>query len=328
MRVEQTIAQLERIAAREVGRGSEALAVPAAGGLLAAARSLAGHATPDVAVFTGFFIPGAEPPAAETDGPLGAIQIAAALRLLGCQVRLVTDEPCALVVEAAVAAATPGLPVDVAPLNGYDEWAGSLLPRYRRLTHVIACERVGPGRDGRHRNMRGEDISGHTAPLEQLYTAGRAFRIGIGDGGNELGMGRLPADLVGRVVASGEQIRCVVDADALLVGGTSNWAAAALVGALALLRPEVPELRALLGAAWSYDLLAEIVRVGAVDGVRRRATLSVDGLDWAAYAEPLTLIAHLVTSPPPAELDPQVPDAGPGNRRSSAGHGWIDTPQG
>ncbi|WP_309232425.1 glutamate cyclase domain-containing protein [Micromonospora tarensis] len=83
MHIEQTIAELERVAAREVGRGSEALAEPAKGGLLAAARSLATATAPDAAVFTGFFIPGADPPAAETDGPLGAVQIAAALRLLG-----------------------------------------------------------------------------------------------------------------------------------------------------------------------------------------------------------------------------------------------------
>lgn len=107
-------------------------------------------------------------------------------------------------------------------------------------------------------------------------------------------MGLLPADLVGRVVASGERIRCVVGADALLVGGTSNWAAAALVGALSLLRPDVPSLRALLEPAWSYDLLTAIVRAGAVDGVRRRPTVSVDGLDWPAYAEPLSRIAELV----------------------------------
>ncbi|MGC4747659.1 glutamate cyclase domain-containing protein [Micromonospora sp. DT201] len=124
MRVEQTIAELERVAAHEAGRGSEALAVPAAGGLLAAAQSLAfSERVPDAAVLTGFFIPGAEPPAAETDGPIGAVQIAAALRLLGGRCRLVTDEPCAPVVEAAVASAAPGLPVDIAPLQGYDAWA-------------------------------------------------------------------------------------------------------------------------------------------------------------------------------------------------------------
>ncbi|MET8252884.1 glutamate cyclase domain-containing protein [Micromonospora sp. NPDC005197] len=201
---------------------------------------------------------------------------------------------------ATRSAASPGpvtlVPSTVAGEARGDEWADALLPRYGRLTHLIACERVGPGMDGRPRNMRGEDIGAHTAPLDRLYRAGSAFRIGIGDGGNELGMGLLPAELVGRVVASGERIRCVVGADALLVGGTSNWAAAALVGALSLLRPEVPELRTLLEPAWSSDLLTAIVSAGAVDGVRRRPTRSVDGLDWPAYAEPLAQIADLVRS--------------------------------
>ncbi|PZF92976.1 glutamate cyclase domain-containing protein [Micromonospora deserti] len=294
MRVEETIAELERVAAREVGRGSAKLAAPVAGDLLAAARSIAGRSTLDAAVFTGFFIPAADPPAAETDGPIGAVQLAAALRALGGQVRLVTDAPCAPVLDAALAAAGCDAPLEVAPLTGYDAWADAALPRYAGLSHLIACERVGPSADGRPRNMRGEDIGGHTASLDRLYAAGPGYRIGIGDGGNELGMGRLPAELVARVVDRGERIRCGVDCDALLVGGTSNWAAAALVGALALLRPEVSILRDLLRPEWSYDVLAAIVlHAGAVDGVRRRAELSVDGLDWPAYAEPLARIAEL-----------------------------------
>ncbi|MFU8875070.1 glutamate cyclase domain-containing protein [Micromonospora sp. SL4-19] len=297
MRVEEMVAELARVAAQETGRGSEALAVPVAGSLLTAARSLAGRPTPDAAVLTGFFIPAAEPPAAETDGPIGAVQLAAALRALGGQVRLVTDAPCAPVVSAAIAAGAPDVPLDVAPLTGYDQWAAKVLPRYARLSHVIACERVGPATDGRPRNMRGEDIGAHTAPLDRLFTAGPAFRIGIGDGGNELGMGRLPAELLARVVDRGERIRCEVGCEALLVGGTSNWAAAALVGALALLRPEVTALRDLLRPEWSYDVLTAIVdHAGAVDGVRRRAEPSVDGLDWPAYAEPLARIAELVAA--------------------------------
>lgn len=295
MRVEETIAELEQVAATEVGRGSAKLAVASAGGLLAAARSIAGHPAPDAAVLTGFFIPAADPPAAETDGPIGSVQVAAALRALGGRARLVTDDPCAPVVTAALAAAAPEVPLEVAPLKGYDAWADDAAQRYARLSHLIACERVGPSADGRPRNMRGEDIGAHTAPLDRLYTAGSGFRIGIGDGGNELGMGRLPAELVGRVVDRGERIRCVVGCDALLVGGTSNWAVAALVGALAVLRPDVPALRELLRPEWSYDVLTAIVlHAGAVDGVRRRAELSVDGLDWPAYAEPLARIAELV----------------------------------
>ncbi|MEU6073552.1 glutamate cyclase domain-containing protein [Micromonospora sp. NPDC047074] len=295
MRVQETIAELERVAATDVGRGSGKLAVPAAGGLLAAARSIAEHPAPDAIVLTGFFIPAADPAAAATDGPIGAVQVAAALRALGGRARLLTDAPCAPVIEAALAAAAPDVPLDVAPLQGYDAWADAAARRYGAVTHLVACARVGPGVDGRPRNMRGEDIGAHTAPLDRLYAAGSGYRVGIGDGGNELGMGRLPAELVGRVVDRGERIRCVVDCDALLVGGTSNWAAAALVGALAVLRPDVAALRDLLRPDWSYDVLTAIVlHAGAVDGVRRRAELSVDGLDWSAYAKPLARIAELV----------------------------------
>src|SRR5437016_3765029 len=49
------------------------------GDFAAACRSIADHAAPAVAIVTGFFIPHADPPAAETDGPLGALFLARAL---------------------------------------------------------------------------------------------------------------------------------------------------------------------------------------------------------------------------------------------------------
>ena len=44
-----------------------------------------------VGIVTGFYIPGAAPPAAETDGPPGALALARALQALGRQVHLITD---------------------------------------------------------------------------------------------------------------------------------------------------------------------------------------------------------------------------------------------
>src|SRR3712207_5148495 len=60
----------------------------------AACRSLAD--TPDavLGVVTGFFIPHGQPPAAETDGPLGAVFLARALLPLGIRVVLVSDASC------------------------------------------------------------------------------------------------------------------------------------------------------------------------------------------------------------------------------------------
>ncbi|WP_018351849.1 glutamate cyclase domain-containing protein [Longispora albida] len=288
----EAFAELERIAAREVGRGSEALAAHTAGSLYRAAATLA--AAPQVVILTGFYIPAADPPGGETDGPIGAVQLAAALSMLDVPVRLLTDEPCAPVVRAAIEAAGLDVPLDVAPVPVDDEWVARLLAEYETVTCMLAIERVGPAADGIPRNMRGVDISAHTAALDRVYSAGEWHRIGIGDGGNELGMGKLAPEVVAAVVDGGDRIHCAVTCSELIVGGTSNWAASALTAALALLRP-APALTSLLDPDWSLRVLTHIVEHGgAVDGVRRAPALSVDGLDWDDYAAPLAELAEVV----------------------------------
>ena len=62
------IAQLETICGQDVGRGIEPLFQVAKGGLLGAARAIAEHSSPHVAIITGFFMPDGNPPAPETEG--------------------------------------------------------------------------------------------------------------------------------------------------------------------------------------------------------------------------------------------------------------------
>lgn len=291
---DERIAQLELIAARYGTRGSAELVNHTAGSLARAAHSLVGEEDLDVLILTGFFIPRADPPAAETDGPLGAAQLAAAVALLGGRVTVLTDAPCAPVVTAALAATGLEDRLVVAPLASFQLWLDENATRFAGTSHRVAIERVGPAVDGVMRNMRALDISAHTAPLHHLFTPGRGFRIGIGDGGNELGMGALPAEVVAAVVDQGATIRCAIDCDALVVGGTSNWAAAALVGALAVLRPEVEGLADLVRPAWSEPVLRAMVAAGAVDGISLTRDLTVDGLDWGAYQGPLAEMATTV----------------------------------
>lgn len=281
------VAAIERLAARDVGRGSERLARHTLGSLRRAAESLLAAPRLDVAVLTGFYVPGADPPAAETDGPIGAVQVAAAIGTLGGRARIVTDAWCAPVLAATIAAAGLEVPLDVVPAG-----SGGELTLY---THKIAIERAGPSWDGPPRNMRGEDISAWTVPLDRGFGQGDTTTIAIGDGGNELGMGVLPHDVVSEVVTNGASIHCPVGCDALIVAGTSNWGAAGLVGALAVLRPDIgPELAPLLDPAWSWRVLEAIVRdAGAVDGALRTPVASVDGLSWESYAEVLAGIAEL-----------------------------------
>jgi hypothetical protein len=307
-RVERAAAldAVERLMSRDVGRGSAELAELTAGSLAAAAASLIDATAPHVVILTGFFIPGADPPAAETDGPVGSAQLAVALLSLGATVRLLTDEPCAAAVGAAARSAGADVPVDVAPLPSsagraaYDAWESALLGGYRGsapVTHMISVERVGPSPSGVPRNMRGDDLERWTAPLHRPFMAGPWVGIGIGDGGNEIGMGALPADAVARVVDRGELIRCTVDCEFLLVGGTSNWAAAGLTAALALLAPAPrrPPLERLLAPEWSRHLLRELDESRlAVDGVTRRPGRTVDGLPAGDYEQILREILDVV----------------------------------
>lgn len=85
------------------------------GHLAGAALSLSSKRGP-VAILTGFFIPHGDPPAAETDGPPGAVTLARVLAGLGREVVLVTDEPCGGAMRATAAAAGLGdLELAVAP---------------------------------------------------------------------------------------------------------------------------------------------------------------------------------------------------------------------
>jgi D-glutamate cyclase len=302
----------------------------------AACRSIADHPRPGIAVVTGFFIPTATPPAGETDGPLGALFLARALTPLGIRVGLLTDGFCQPALAAGLAACGlqqtvllltlpgPERPWDVFVERGW-------LPFVRQtfgVTHLIALERVGPshtlaslqaqycGAAGetlldfldevpaehhdRCHTMRGLDITDKMAPAHRLFEAVRGLSpavtsIGIGDGGNELGMGKLRWDVIRRNVPGGGRVACRVPADHLIVCGISNWGAYGLAAGVRLLRGAAPG--DLFDPQRERELLALMVERGPlVDGVTGRQSVSVDGLPFDRYAEPLRQMARLINA--------------------------------
>src|SRR5688500_4294238 len=229
------IAAIEALVCRDVGRKTAELIAASAGELAAAASSL-GKAT-RVGLITGFFVPRGEVAAPETDGPVGTALLAAALAACGVPASVAVDTPCAAAVRAAVDSAGGGVAVDEV---GVDEGLDRLIGDWRRtgVSHAIAIERCGLSADGKPRNMRGVDVSPWTAPLDRLVTGGGWVTIGVGDGGNEIGMGKLAAGLIARTVPNGERIACTTAAEHLIVAGVSNWGAYGLMAALAVVRPE------------------------------------------------------------------------------------------
>lgn len=267
------LAAIEAVVCRDVGRKTQGLIEATRGELEAAARSLA--TARSVGLITGFFVPRGDVAAPETDGPVGTALLAAALVACGVAVRIAVDGPCAGAVRAAVAAAGEAVAIDeVADIpHAIEVW------RQAHVDHAIAIERCGRSADGKPRNMRGVDVSPWTAPLDDLFAAGTWAKLAVGDGGNEIGMGKLPAGLVARDVPNGEQIACVTSCDHLVVAGVSNWGAYGLMAALAMVRPEwSPIIARFLSAERDLAVTRAIVDVaGAVDGVTARREATVDG---------------------------------------------------
>jgi hypothetical protein len=284
--------EIERLIQVDVGRHVTALFEAARGGLRGAAAALAAATSARVGLITGFYVPLGAPPAAETDGPVGAALLAKGLAEVGVPCRLATDEPC----QSACAAALAGAEAADVLIDTADVAATIATWRRAGITHAISIERCGRSADGAPRNMRGLDISSYTAPLDELFTAGPWETIAIGDGGNEIGMGSLPRELIAQYVAHGETIACVTAARHLIVAGVSNWGAYALLGALAALRPDWRErLLACLNEKLDQAILEATVNHGpAVDGVSRLRTMTVDNLEMAIHHSKLREIRALV----------------------------------
>jgi len=291
------MAAIEALVCRDVGRKTAALIEASAGGLAAAAEALAGARS--VGLITGFFVPRGGVAAPETDGPVGTALLAATLAACGVPARIAVDTPCAEAVRAAVEAAGEPVPVDEV---GVDDRAGlaRLIEAWQAagLSHVLAIERCGRSADGRPRNMRGVDVSPWTAPLEDLFLAGPWTKLAVGDGGNEVGMGRLPAGLIARTVPNGADIACVVPCDHLVVAGVSNWGAYGLMAALAVVRPDWrPMIARFLTAQRDLAVTRAIVeRAGAVDGVTARREATVDGFGPDVHGPLIDELARIALS--------------------------------
>jgi hypothetical protein len=297
----------------------------------AACRHMAATSQLAVGIVTGFFIPAARPPAAETDGPLGALFLARVLVALGAKVLLATDDFCIPALDTGLVAAGLTKEVHLIPLPSFSQ-SGSLTPevycrnffgRAGNLTHLIALERAGPShtldslrtRSGasdsvvreflaevpskhhdRCHTMSGRDITVEMSPAHFLFenTDSQTTTIGIGDGGNEIGMGKIPWFVIRDNIPGGAVIACRIPADFLIVCGISNWGAYGLAAAVAHLR------RAPLNPAW-FDpeeerrLLQLMVEKGPlVDGVTAYQTLSVDGVPFDRYVQPLQRMSSLL----------------------------------
>ncbi len=229
----------------------------------AAAEALIALRRGNILLTTGFYIGGAG--AAETDGPVGAFFLAMALNALGFDCTVVTDVFCH---KLFYGAEINSLCVDI---NASERDFSEILDKYSP-TALISVERCGVNANGDYANMRGASIAEHTARIDLMFEEGVKRGIptfGVGDGGNEIGMGRL-GDVISRELLL---VPCAVATDYLIIATVSNWGCYGLCAALRRISGKSPTP--------SSDevgrFLKRIVALGAVDGVTGRAEHTVDG---------------------------------------------------
>ncbi len=254
----------------------------------AAARSIL-SASGTALIATGFYISMAGAP--ETDGPPGALAIGRALESMGWRVVYVSDRYTVPILRQFANSESQVVDFPITGDDASSQFASDLLATLDPSL-LISIERCGPTVDGSYLNMRGVDITAQTAMIDRLFSS-HSHTVGIGDGGNEIGMGNL-AEYVPRVpsLPSRPAATCTTH---LVISSTSNWGGYGLVAALSLLvgRNLLPNLED------EEALIRRLVDLGAVDGVTGESRYSVDAMTLEEHGRALWGLHRLVAGAAP-----------------------------
>ncbi|XP_006208303.3 D-glutamate cyclase, mitochondrial isoform X1 [Vicugna pacos] len=252
-----------------------------------------------------------EPPE-ETDGPPGAVALAAFLQALEKRVCMVVDRRALSLYKKLVdEAVEQGVLKTQIPLLTYQGGSAGAAqaflcadgdPKSPRFDHLVAIERAGRAADGNYYNARMVSMRHLVDPIDELFLAAQKIpgisSTGVGDGGNELGMGKVK-EAVKRHIRNGDVIACDVEADFAVIAGVSNWGGYALACALYILnscevhrrylRKAVGPFRAPGAQSWTQALpsvakeekmLSILVQHRVRSGVSGLVGMEVDGLPF------------------------------------------------
>ncbi len=222
-----------------------------------------------VMITTGFYI--AKAKASETDGPPGAIAIGNALDQLGYTVIYVSDKYTVKYLSAmkknnALIVEFP-IEEDLSSKN----FAMNIINKYKPQL-IISIERCGFDETFSYRNMHGVDFSNYNAKIDYLFS-NKINSVGIGDGGNEIGMG----DFIEKIVETSSLVRypSITKTTFSIIASVSNWGGYGLVAALSNIVGE----NLLISIEEEIKLINTLVDLGAVDGFSAKNINKVDGFN-------------------------------------------------
>lgn len=232
----------------------------------------------NVLITTGFYVAGY----AETDGPIGTLAVAKALEGLGYHGIVITDKYCEGFFELK------NISVEYVAIDADQSVYEEILEKYRPV-YMISIERCGHNLENEYANMRGDSITGQTACIDTLFELAAEKKIptiGVGDGGNEIGMGNVRQVILEKL----ELNPCVVTVDDLIIATTSNWGAYALAAYMAKLsgRPVFITYEEI------EEYMEKIVALGCVDGVTKQKKMGTDGFSMEIEKEIITSLKEAI----------------------------------
>jgi hypothetical protein len=249
-------------------------------------------------------------PQGETDGPSGTLALARALILVRrARVVVFTEPQVVPVLEAGLEAFGDAEKngsgwesrLQIRPFPTDEPQARAASRRVMRTeppAALVSIEKLGPNAQGVIHTMRGEDVTRHQARTDTLFplAAERGIlTVGIGDRGNEVGMGGLLRRMARCACGCRGSIACAIAAQFPVAAFTSNWGAQAVTAAMAG-RLGMPQL--LPRPRSEARMLRRMVRAGAVDGATRRRVPTVDGGGLALHVAFLRMLHALLEAVP------------------------------
>ena len=248
-------------------------------------------------------------PKGETDGPMGAAALARALDIgLHAKPIMISEQRNM----APVIAAVEGIGIMVAAEEDFKQRGGVSLVRQMPLgpedgarfvqevleefdpKAIIFVEKAGPGDAGNFHSLLGTarppaDMANANLLCDEAKRRG-ILTIGIGDGGNEIGYGKIRQSIA-EIQPFGKKVGTVTETDILISTAVSNWGGYGIAAALAGLLGSVDILHA---EPDEYRMLDRCIAAGAMDGLILRVEPLVDGTSAPVQGAMITILREIV----------------------------------
>ena len=276
---------------------------------------LAGKKNATTIIGTGFLIDPFKKP--ETDGLVGAALLARALDILfDTTLVIVTEEEAVetlkwtclaaelLVCDDVITAQENPNTVCIIPFSKDEETARAAADRMLadlKPELMVSIERAGKNSYGTYHAGLGGKINYKVAKIDYLFEEVRkrgGFTIGVGDLGNELGVGNAWQEMQ-KLIPFGEKCTCGCGGGTVtntvscapLIGASSEIA---IYGLLAVLKGMTGNNDVLHSSVLQKQILWECAMHGAVDGQTKRPSATIDSMSSESVERIVELLHDLV----------------------------------